>query len=674
MPDGSREQRRDFSQMQRVFVPLTEKSVEETATHWIIRGIASTPRIDRMGDIVEPKGAKYERMPKLLLYHDSRQPIGNLTSAKATSTGIPFEAAIPKVKEDGNVKTRIEEAVHSVKYDLVSYTSIGFQPLDYEPLNPKEPWGAQRFKTWDWMELSLVTIPANPDAVITGIKSIDDQLRAARKSVKSLAVPGRSTTERPPPGASGKSQPLSSGFFSSQAKGKTMEPLHQQLESLTARREQSVARMAEIDAIEDRPLTDEETAEFAELKEMLPGLDRKITVKTAQLGQAATAVPVDVRSASRAPYGFVRRQDPDDKFEGQSEVRRILCTVQATIDAKKGIFRNPWEVAQERYGKTHPNLVAVMKTGVPGAGSGSGEALAELVAADNRYSGDFIDYLYAQTVFDRLPLREVPANVAIKGLDGTWTGYWVGESKGIPASQGSASSTSTTPLKVAALTVLSNELIRDSSPSAEKIARDGLSEAHRQRIDQTFLSNAAAVSGVSPAGILNGISALGSAGSTAADVLTDIGTLEDTFTTANMNGDLALIMRKTMAGALGRMRSTLGIFDFQGLTRNGGSLLGMTVYTGANVGAGDIIMLDPSAIWKIGDRGVQISVSQEAMIEQDTAPTGATDTPVAASATMVSMFQEESTAIKLVRPINFGKKYSGAVAYVGNATYGDATT
>jgi HK97 family phage major capsid protein/HK97 family phage prohead protease len=643
--------------MNRAYAVLEMKTVDQDKRTFI--GIATTPATDRMGDVVEPKGAKFKLPLPLLWQHDSRQPIGWVRRARVSKSGIEIDGEIADISEAGPLKDRLSEAWQSIKSGLVRGLSIGFTPLESEPIDPKVPWGPMKWLAWEWLELSAVTIAANQDASITAIKSA---------YAKSLAVPGRSPTTQ---------RNSTAGAAAHQSRGITMPTgVHQELAALQEGRKTKAARMEELlNLKKDGKFDEGAREEFDGLKVEIKDDDDEIALKEVQCAQISTAVPVDKSTnGGRAPYGFVKKQDPDDKFQGQSEVRRILCRIQSTIDAKQGLYRNAWEIAQERYGKTHPNLVAVMKAGVTGGGSGSGESLAEFVSADNRYTGDFIDYLYAQTVFDSLPLREVPANVAIKGLDGAWTGYWVGESKGIPASIGSGSSTSTTPLKVAALTVLSNELIRDSSPSSELIARDGLNEAHRQRIDTTFLSTTAASAGVSPAGMLNGIAALGTAGNTAADVLTDLGTLEDTFTSANMNGELHLIMRKTMAGALGRMRSTLGVYDFQGITRNGGSLLGMPVHVGNNVGAGDLIMLDPREIWKIGDRGVQISVSQEAMIEQDTAPQGATDTPVAASASMVSMFQEESTAIKLVRSINFGKRRTGAVAYIGNATYGDATT
>ena len=57
-----------------------------------------------------------------------------------------------------------------------------------------------------------------------------------------------------------------------------------------------------------------------------------------------------------------------------------------------------WKLAEQRWGKDCPMLVEVMKAGivtkagVPGHGSGSGEAGAELVAMDGRYMGDFIEF------------------------------------------------------------------------------------------------------------------------------------------------------------------------------------------------------------------------------------------------------------------------------------------
>ena len=345
----------------------------------------------------------------------------------------------------------------------------------------------------------------------------------------------------------------------------------------------------------------------------------------------------------------------------------------ATIDAKRGIYQSSWQVAEKLFGKTNPTLVAIMKADVAGGGSGSGEWGAELVQADTRYTGDFIEYLYGMTVFDRLPLRSVPHNVAIKGQDGANIGYWVGESKAIPMSKADFSTVSTAPLKVAALTVMSNELIRDSSPSALDIVGTSLREALAQIVDTTFFSATAAVANQAPAGIVNGVAATASNGGNAADIIADLVDLMAPFQTAkNTGGQFAMVMTPAVAFALSLTRNALGQQDamFSSITNTGGSLNGVPVFVGDNIGTGDVYLLHCSDIYKIGDLGVTLSVSNEAMIEQSDAPTGATDTPVAASTKFTSMFQEESTAIKVVRPINWSKRRTPAVTWLDNSAWG----
>lgn len=457
-----------------------------------------------------------------------------------------------------------------------------------------------------------------------------------------------------------------------------MKPLHEELAELKATRSEKAARMTELVELAksaNRRNTAEEAAEFDAIEEEILDLDETIRAKAAQAYQAGTAKEVRgdsqrAGSASRGPTIIVRNQDADEQFKGQAFTRMVIAKALASME----IGVRPSDVAQMRWGKSNPTLVRLIKANeVAGGGSGSGEWGAELVQADTRFTGDFIEYLYSMTVYDKLPLRQIPANVAIKGQDGAATGYWVGESKPIPASAVDFSSVSLTPLKVAALAVVSNELLRDSSPAAEQLVRDALVEASSQRVDNTFLSATAASSGVSPAGLLNGLTAMTSAGPDAAGVRGDIAQLMAPFITAKNISGLHFITTPTLALQLQLMRNALGMREFEGITPDGGTLEGRPLHVGDNVGSGDLILLKPSDIYKIADSGVQVSISRDAMIEQSSVPTGATDTPVAASQAFTSMFQAESTAIKVVRSINFAKRRSSAVAFVGNAAY-DAST
>lgn len=169
--------------------------VTEAADQWCIEGIASTPTPDRMGDVVEPLGARFKTPMPLLWQHNAQKPVGRVEFARPTKTGIPYSAALPKVTEAGALKDRIDEAVQSIKYRLVAAVSIGFSPLEggFEVMKA----GGLRFLEWEWLELSLVTIPANADASITSIKAADFSARAAlgltRKGIPlALSLPGAS--------------------------------------------------------------------------------------------------------------------------------------------------------------------------------------------------------------------------------------------------------------------------------------------------------------------------------------------------------------------------------------------------------------------------------------------------------------------------------------------------
>lgn len=462
-----------------------------------------------------------------------------------------------------------------------------------------------------------------------------------------------------------------------------MKTIAEQIKDLEATR---AAKAAAMEALmqksfdEDRTLDAAEAEEFdtldVEIKQVDEDLARLRRLEVLQ-GQKSTPAPQvnkgsDPQKAASLSRGshdghiIVKSSDKDETFQGQNFTRAVIAKALSHMD---GVPASA--IAQHRWGKTNPTLVSIIKANeIEAGGITSGEWGAELVQADGRYTGDFIEYLNAQTVFNQLAFREVPANVTIKGQDGAATGYWVGEGKAIPPTEGDFSAVTLTPLKVAALSVITNELIRNASPAAEALVRDMLVAAAAQRIDATVFSTAAAVSGVSPAGLLNGLTAIGSTGDDGDNVRGDMKLLYSPFITAKHASGLVLVMNPALAKSTQLMSNALGQQEFPGITAGGGTLLGDKVVTGDNINANHVILLDPKEIYKIGDMGIQISISKEAMIEMGTDATGDALTPTAASKQMISMFQSESTAIKIVRPINFAKRRTSAVAYIDDADWG----
>lgn len=173
--------------MDRAYSILETKSIEDGPEFVTIRGIASTPTTDRMGDVVEPMGAKFKTPMPLLWQHNHEQPVGNVTFAQPTPKGIPFEAVLPIIKESGRLKDRVDEAIQSLKYQLVAAVSIGFTSVEGQVERLKS--GGLRVKEWNWHELSLVTVPANSEAVLTAIKSIDNEHRASAGRAGDRVVP-----------------------------------------------------------------------------------------------------------------------------------------------------------------------------------------------------------------------------------------------------------------------------------------------------------------------------------------------------------------------------------------------------------------------------------------------------------------------------------------------------
>lgn len=151
--------------MNRALVRFEIKAMDDDAR--TIEGWATTPEVDRMGDIVLPKGAEYELPIPFLLDHDHSQVVGEVDRVEVSDKGIKFFAHIKKITEEGPAKELVDKAWSYIKNGLRKAVSIGFRPLDFDVL----PNGGLKFTSWEWYELSAVGIPAQPSAKITGAKS-----------------------------------------------------------------------------------------------------------------------------------------------------------------------------------------------------------------------------------------------------------------------------------------------------------------------------------------------------------------------------------------------------------------------------------------------------------------------------------------------------------------------
>jgi HK97 family phage prohead protease len=153
-------------QVNRAYSMLDIKALDDDQR--VITGMASTPEVDRVGDIVDPMGAKFAPEISLLWQHKHDSPVGIAEFGRPTKRGIPFKAMIAKIEEDGPLKTLVDMAWQAVKAKLVRGVSIGFRPIKYDIMSE----GGLKFTETEIYELSLVTIPANASATIQTIKAM----------------------------------------------------------------------------------------------------------------------------------------------------------------------------------------------------------------------------------------------------------------------------------------------------------------------------------------------------------------------------------------------------------------------------------------------------------------------------------------------------------------------
>lgn len=155
--------------MNKIFANFEVRAVQEDER--IIEGVASTVRPDRMSDVVEPRGIVYALPVPFLLDHNHSEAVGEVEHVEVSDKEIRFRARIAKIVEAGPAKTLTDNAWSMIKNGLRKSVSIGFRPLAQERING----GGIHYQSWELLELSAVSVPAQPDARILATRAASDR-------------------------------------------------------------------------------------------------------------------------------------------------------------------------------------------------------------------------------------------------------------------------------------------------------------------------------------------------------------------------------------------------------------------------------------------------------------------------------------------------------------------
>lgn len=669
--------------MNRAYSILEVKAVDGDKR--IITGVATTPTPDRVGDIVEPLGVKFNNPLPLLWQHDARSPVGFVAFKKPTKDGIRFEASLPKIDEAGPLKDRVDTAWAEVKAGLVRGVSIGFRALKSEPIGDQDDdgfsffGGPKRFLETEVMELSLVTIPANAEATIETLKSFDAHAAIGNAGENGAIPASREKASKP-------IQRPETG-----RKNHNMTTL-EKIKAFEAKRMAKAARMTEImDAAGDETLDESQRDEYDGLTGEVKSIDEHL-VRLNELAknEIAKAKPVAGETADEGSNARgsepVRVSVRDVTLpKGIAFARYARCQALA---AKS--FRDPAVIARELY-PDHSGLHMAIeqKTNVAaGMTSVSGWA-SQLVNVSNVFA-DFVEYLRPMTVIGQFgtggipSLRRVPFRTYLISQTAGTTGYWVGEAQPKPVSKPTFSSTYLLPYKVAAISVVTMELLRDSSPSVDAILRDDLARAVAARIDEDFLDPQKGLDTPtvgSPASISNGVTAINSSGRDADSVRADIVSAMAAFLAANNTPSSGVwVMSAVTALQLSLLTNALGQPEFPGMRMTGGTLQGLPVITSEFIGktfdspteGRDVFLVNANDIWFADDGGIDIAMSSEAALEMVDNPTNASGSSITATS-MVSMFQTNSVAFRAERTVSWARRRSESVQQIAQVEWGEAS-
>lgn len=666
--------------MERAYSILNVKSFDDVKR--TISGVATTPETDRVGDQVMPLGVTYKNPLPLLWQHDPLKPVGTAVFERPTEKGINFTATFPNVTESGVLKDRVDEAYQSAKHNLVSAVSIGFKPLSggTEPIKG----GGTRFTKSEILELSMVTIPANASATIHTVKSIDTEQRAMSSDPP--------LESKPPPtevGTVTKTQPAKAGFLLPLISGKKMN-ISEQIKSFENKRAANAERMNAImskSAEEARTLDDAEELEYSDLATNIKQVDdHLVRLRGHEAAVLAKAVAVN--------------DDAGKSDKVASDVRdRGYVTVKSNVPKGRAFTRmvkalamsggNKFEASQiaKQWNDSTPEVASVLTAVSQGmeikaavaAGTTVDSTWAGPLAAYTNLASEFIGLLRPATIIGRIPgFTHVPFLVKIPVQNSGSTVGWVGEGAPKPVGSLGFGSISMAITKAAGIVVITDELARNSTPSAEALVQSDLIAQMAQFLDDAFINPAhAAVSGVNPAAVTNGVTPVAASGTTQAAFLTDYKKLVGAYVAANMSlAGAVWVMTEVQATALSLMLNPLGQPAFPNINANGGTLVGLPVIVSQSVPSttagspavttAPIVLIKASDVLVADDGGVAIDVSREASLQMNSAP----DNPATAATVFTSLWQQNLIGIRAERYINWLKRRAGAVQYISGANYG----
>ena len=339
------------------------------------------------------------------------------------------------------------------------------------------------------------------------------------------------------------------------------------------------------------------------------------------------------------------------QYEQHLEVKELMRVLSAKANTQGG--GSPKEYYQQRWG-TSDNIMApkVMRdfdwetkalsewyTKAAVAPGTSTDATWAQPLVTTRLAGGFIGLVKQTSVVGKMPVLRVPFQTSMQHQVSGASMKWVGENSPKPATKLGFGKTTLAPFKAGGIIVVTAELIKLAVPGSEQALQQILVNELVAFQDAALLS-AAAATAVSPAGILNGVT-----------VSASIAATLSAFFTARPNA-----IAPTWIASPASIGTLSGLDPNNVPTQFKGYPLVVSPSAGAN-----LILLDPPVL-AVADDGLELDISDQAIIEMNDAAA-----PATAATLYTSLWQDNLVGIRVERFVNW-KAAAGSVQFTATLT------
>jgi HK97 family phage prohead protease/HK97 family phage major capsid protein len=649
--------------------------------------VLSDETVDRMGEVITATGwnlDNFKRNPIALFNHRSDLPIGRWHDLAIKDGKLKGRLELAPAK----TSPRIDEIRKLVEAGILRAVSVGFQSTKKEPIDEKADnfFGPFRYLKQELVECSLVSVPANPNAL-----ALAKSLQISPETINTIFA------------GSGKrvgSVRRRSHGGSARTDGKDRRGAMSLAQRIVDVQGQIVekrdALKAHVEGMDDTNVSDADLELTQRLNNDIAQLEKTrlmLVESEKNLGSAENdgsnkpKLPIVFNNGggNGGGNGSIARvkETPITSTIGKKELDMLDLLVRgATISyVAKTRGHDLQRARQDIYGDDEPTKfmmeLVTRATSAPAMTSVTGWA-AELV---QQTWTAMMPTLMPNAILTRLAAKGLALsfgragriNIPTRSRTPSIAGSFVGEGQAIPVRQGAFTTQALTPKKMAVITTWTREMDEHSIPAIEGILRDAIQVDTSVAVDSVLIdANPATL--IRPAGLLNGVAAITAAtGGGLAALIGDIKAMIGALTVStygNVRTPVWLMNPTDMLSAGLASAVNTGIFPFAAqIAAN--TLANIPIIDSATIPAKTMVLIDAED-FVVADGGApRFEISDQATLHmEDTAPLDlVSGSPGTVASPQRSLFQTDSLALRMVMPLNWLQRRPGTVAWVQNVTW-----